>query len=179
MHSLYVTGLGNSRLFAVKAIRDSLKVFDSNAENTLKLAFSLASKCDEVGYALLGSSDDRGIVSTALERLQAGSYATGLIDPTDADLQGFRKEPRAKAELSTIEANPNYAAAMVMLTMVEGNPLKAFAYAHSLASVSDAQDHYQKVMGALLLTFPWIMDMAKIGGLEVDWQADAGNETLS
>lgn len=192
MTSLWLTSVPKdaTKLVRLKLIRDALRYFEPEADLAAAHAvFDVfnADGCCLLGQEALSAAERVGPLTDLRERLRDAGFETKL----DLDPERYAAQRRADAltragaspeEVFAAEGGPGpplkvaastaaplrvsaYETGQVLLTLADGHPLKAAAFASMLARTTRDKQTYAETITGLTRTYPWLAEAVAEQGL--------------
>jgi hypothetical protein len=175
MNTVHLARLDPNTVLAVKAVRAARRHMGDVAGSTLTSSMKVVQIAKENhGVALVGECEGLLTAREAADIISELSECEAVVNATPAMLRHIREANAPKADVraptpeeqlaadsasedESVDAEA-YATALVLMSLSEGNPLRAAAAAHNLGRASD-QEVYADVIRVLVDAFPWIVDV--------------------
>lgn len=170
---LYLTDAeGVSRMHALKALREALRVIDPEAK--VHQADALLAALAERGHAHMATGDPITLSLMSDVLTEAGLVAHAVPESEVERAERRWESKRAQRGGATPEQEPPrsqtfspaaYETALACLAICNGDPMKAALHAHALARTTKDAVIYHETMHVYGVVFPWTVNPLREHGV--------------
>jgi hypothetical protein len=190
MHTVHITAVFKDRFVdAARAVREAYAIMAEDNPQAVSLTLEDAGAILEEAGANppkpILKTDDRDLAERVWRALNVEGVLRAFMDldveefkrriegkPARTPEEVFRSADHIGAVASEHEppevevfSTQAYETCMVLMTMTEGNPLRAAAQAHALGRTTGDEDFYTEVKAALVHAFPWLESTLRENGM--------------
>jgi hypothetical protein len=192
MHTVHITAISRDRFVdAARAVREAYALMAEDNPQAVSLTLEDAGAILEEAGAnppkLILKTEDRDLAYRVWRALNVTEVMRAFMD---LDVEEFKRRVEGKPARTPEEvfagrsadhigavasehepeevevfSTQAYETAMVLMTMTEGNPLRAAAQAHALGRTTGDEDFYTEVKAALVHAFPWLESTLRENGM--------------